>query len=353
MSPNKHERHALVEAVRTQLRASRNATKLFDKLIESGRRGITHKQICEWKGLDYKDPWPQREASRLKMALEEFATGEGADIPWCCELVNTKGNDGFYQILVRDNVPPQGVRGFWSPHFWLDRDNYILITEPIFFRDRADKLYLRHFDVNVHDVNELLKNLPLLRSHPGGFVPVHHYVSIGEVRAKDEISKRLRDLRSKVRIEFWTSHEKLFDDLLRHHMILTGTWRASAAIREFQRTEDRLIYDHTVTGVRRRDGSEKEYLDAPGRYYYGLVTRIADRGTWTAKTVLACNHGPATHAISKDLFAKDSVDELAEQMTGEELWKGFPDCFQILFTVTLSPHSENFGHPKIMKWVIL
>jgi len=278
--------------------------------------------------------------------------------------VNLKGTDwhtdGNMGITVRsseltspDERHVSDVNSlFWSPHLWENRKNYIVITEPWFFRDISDRYYIRHFGVNEPNAALLLEILHNFNLDQRSLKAVHHYVSIGEVEARDVIADGLRKLRQGIPISFLTSHGVDYAALLKEHMILTGTSRASSAIQNFQIKESSLLYKHCNVGVERKNISEP-LKDCPGKEYLAIVSRIADTKAKYAKTVIACNHGPATCAIAKRLFSHDFWPELIGQMRlkkGESL----PDCFQILLKVPLSKDDETVsGPPRIEEAVIL
>jgi hypothetical protein len=242
--------------------------------------------------------------------------------------------------LPREPISDLDPLGFWSPHFLDGLDNRIVITEPWFFRDLSDRYYIRHFAVNDKDVHRLVETFKALHElvlNADELKPAHHYVSIGEVQARDLIYDGLRKIKQEVPISRATSfawNEDFWDG----HLILTGTSRASIGIQEFQRKEGKLFYRHCDAGVQCASEPLKE--DIPGEEYRGIITRIVEPKTKHARTVIACNHGPATCLIAKHLFTDQFWPKLVEKM---DLKKGerLPDRFQILLKVGLMRDHET------------
>jgi hypothetical protein len=236
--------------------------------------------------------------------------------------------------------------GFWSPHLSDGHNNRIVITEPWFFRDNSDRYYIRHFLVNnkdAHSLIETFRSLHELHLRADELKPAHHYVSIGEVQARDLIYDGLRKINPKVAISFATSFA-WSEEFWKGHLILTGTSRASVAIQEFQDQDDELFYKHHDSGIKCRNVS-KSRNDRPGKEYWGIVTRTVDPDTKHARTVIACNHGPATCAIASRLFAKEFWPELVAKM---QLKRGLPDRFQILLKVgIMKDHETVSGDPTL------
>ena len=328
------------------------------KALLDRRDGLTAKEIFDAvkPRVLNEESWPKRIVSQLRKDLEKSRKGRGQFHDWRLEVPPMDEEEGLYQVIPVPNTPPQSFEGLWWPYLWRKNpgdqrapETHVVITEPTFFRHVSDRFYIRHFEVNSEDASLLLAKLPALGQDPNSFIYAPHYVSLGEVIAAHTIMDGLREISQSIPIQFKSDLDILGDLRGTNNWVLLGTSRASKGISDFQKLTPSLYYRHEDYGVSQKD--EKPLPDCPGTSYYGVFTRISDRKARHVRSIIACNHGPATRAIAKYLFLPAVRSELIPQMTSGKPWKGFPDQFQILFKVTLS--NESTPTVEYINWAPL
>jgi len=257
-SPSEGEAYRLFDVVSLVLNrgmqlkhGDSSSVALLRVLVEAGITGIGGDDIGERLRERYSPEWARRldgqrwlpvELNRLRTKLQAFRKSSAGAIEKFV-YVFKEGTTDRYCVVPERNFPDRNAQAVWLPHVWNDRMNFLVITEPVMFRDPKDTFYLRIFAINDPTPALISKHLPKLKVDTSALVAESHYVSLGEVRAMREIENGLRNIRSHpaVKVTFTTNQEWLWEQLAGNNFVLTGTWRANEMIREFQK-EPRVRY---------------------------------------------------------------------------------------------------------------
>lgn len=308
--------------------------------------GLTVPELCKVIGTEDKHA-PARVIYNLKQAAKDHRRGRGLHLPWCLYFPDEFERTHRYRVILVPNETTPDFEGLWWPHLWRKHamatealPTSVVITEPQFFRHASGKFYVRHFDVNSSDSRDLVKTLPALGSDPEEFKLSPHFVSLGEVKAAHRVMEGLRNIRPSIPTTFLSHREVAYKKLCDGHIVLLGTSRANVAISEFQRRDSRLYFIHRHNGVLSKS-PKKRFADQPGRHFYGIYSRVSDREALRVKSVIACNHGPATQAITEYLFSTAVEEEVVPKLKALAEWKGFPDRVQLLFRVVLPDDGDE------------
>lgn len=368
------EQDAVVERIAAFLRGPRKwLLKYLHKHKKTGRTG-TEIQFAWEKRPGESSQKAMAESYRRKLLTDlrqqvdaYYRTDDGLDERLRLLIPNNRVAKE-YEPYVLEFVLNNGAASFWSAHLKKPRDNALLMTEPVFFRDTQKRhLYLRHFEVNrsgAEGVKAIQEKVPGLQQLP--LEDIRHYVSLAEMKGMLATVGFLEGFRIDSDRPV-TQHMRVRDERIEdRHVIAFGTSRANVEIDTIQRNHhlgysieedhllirnptdlERSLLEASETPITETGIGVQVFDDQCERNVYAVVTRGV-RSNGKAQTSLASNHGAATQGICELLANDEGVKKLTTDMHLDEDWQGFPPTFQILFRVELD--SDESG-PKQVTYV--
>lgn len=256
-----------------------------------------------------------------------------------------------YRVSFDVNSLPQNATSLWEPALNNGKPTVVAITEPPFAREaRAHRFYIRDFRVNREGpeaCEQIRRNLGGLGD--ASLETAFHYVSIAEVRGMIACIRYLQswaEQAGRIQPEFRSCRQCLETEDV--NFVLMGTTRANLLLKALQ-AKHHLGIILLADKVKVINATEIERSALPAKSLktgdisledwsannevYVIVTRaITDK----VITLVASNHGLATQAACEYLCNDSRVTEFIRWAQLDRAWKGFPQRFQILFSVILN-----------------
>ena len=377
MSSDQNVEHdRLVEGIAARLR---NPSKwLVENLYQHKEAGRTGVEIAtDWDARKHSEtPMSESRCRRLVTDVRDsvdsyYRTDEGLDERlrlWIPKNKSVKGPD--YNPYHVDFALNNGAASFWKTHLKKRRENALIVTEPVFFRDTQKRhLYLRHFEVNrggAEGVKAIKEKVPGLQQLP--LEDIRHYVSFAEMKGMLATVGFLEGFRI-VSDRPVAQHMRVGDERIEdRNVIAFGTSRANVEIDTIQRNNqlgysieedhllirnptdlERSLLEASETPITETGIGVQIFEDQCERIVYAVVTRGV-RPNGRSETAIASNHGAATQGICELLANDESVKKLTTEMHLDEDWHGFPLAFQILFRVELDSDESRPKQVTYVSW---
>ena len=343
--------------------------------------------------------------TRLRDALHYYflysTEGLRESVRICLPLAEHSDSMNVTSRLYRLEIGPEvtyqlnGAKSFWHPHLVAEQRNFakniVVFTEPLCFRDKKNRFFIRHLDINEEDgidrksteeelVARLKEKVPWIETK--NIVVSRAYVPGGEVLGKDKIrdwlAKHSEAVRRGVHARQLKEDELLVEERISkdirsigevdgRHLILLGSPRANWLMRRFQdRTkkwmpihveengisvqnstsaEIRLIEEnladllsttdaqHRFKKMVRLTGKTARFSDDWSKVSFALVTREIRIDGEHSLTAISANQGRGIQTLCELVLTKDDAFDNALKRLG--VVGPLPDAFQILFAATL------------------
>lgn len=284
------------------------------------------------------DPIVRVSVSAIRERLFAYFATEGAGTEWRAEIPR-----GQYQLqflpnavsVQREELAQRPVARFWQPYLEGQRPNYVVYTEPLFFRDGQGG-FLRSWHVNdARDgAARIAERYPMLEA--AKLEPAYHYLSSGEMHCLLSLTRVFHE--AGVPVETRNSRNSHWTELSQANLILLGSPRTNPFLRQLQGEVPILTEDHRILireaggGTQHLEG--RRYLDGqlPRLTEYAVVTRRPGLLAGTFITMIAANHGRAIEGSAHWLTLDDQVEKILVAL-GCEQPGALPPSFQLLFRV--------------------
>lgn len=387
---------------------------------KGGAAGLTPRQLANARLFEsLSEDTVRRECTRLREALEHYflycrdgrEESEHVDLPAAASDEKGPHEHKRYKLIKRENLHSlRGASAFWWAHFSVLEDDRhyeisptkIVFTEPLMFRDKKRRLFIRHLDVNDlsnHDgphfsesdpISALMKQIPW-ETDRADIVISRGYIPGGEVIAKDSIKRFLSDHIKKIKttgghltvppifVEETVSRKVPDINALNNfHCILLGSSRANWVIRYFQResgnilpiaveangitiphctsaeyrdmlarltslADSGLTKKHLRAMVRRKPNGGVILSEDWSKLSFALVSRARtrDHARRFTITVLAANQGRGIQALGEHILVDD--DRVNQVFSTFGIQHPLPKAFQMLFAVVLEDDEAGYS----------
>jgi hypothetical protein len=309
--------------------------------------------------------------SRLRKELERYFldTTSGRALNWRLEIPDRSDGKPYELNLLPNHRDLRSDLRFWDAYTAEDSLPLIVYTQPLFFWDKANRIYFRFLDVNHADqLSSLAKKLEAIAETHGlehpviNLEPCYQYLSIGESRMirylqkwfrenwvqgaqlplKERAKDRMKDPiseRPRTPLDVKSSRE-VEDEIYHRNVIVLGNTRTNQYMNSFHKglqlqlgPDQVLITKHGTEGV---PGTLTDREGEDGSHYaYVIVTRIPNREPLKWVTMLAANNGIAGCKVVESLTSEEHTKELFSKAG----WSGkepLPARFQMLFEVKIT-----------------
>jgi hypothetical protein len=284
------------------------------------------------------DPIVRVSVSAIRDRLFAYFASEGAHTEWRAEIPK-----GQYQLQFLPNaasvqhqeLAERPVARFWQPYLEGHKANYVVYTEPLFFRDGQGG-FLRSWYVNdVRDgAARIADRYPMLETT--NLEPAFHYLSSGEMHCLLSLTRVFHE--AGVPVETRNSRNSHWTELSQANLILLGSPRTNSFLRQLQGDVPFLTEDHQILIHDGKDGTERlegrRYLDGQLQRLteYAVVTRRPGLVEGTVITMIAANHGRAIEGSAHWLTLDNQVEKILLALGCAEQGP-LPSSFQMLFRV--------------------
>jgi hypothetical protein len=285
--------------------------------------------------------------ARIRERLQEYFEGEGRREDLRVELPKgqyrlrfvrserTKQYDEDYQTLT-------ALRRFWGSYVSGSRENLLLYSELLFFRDRHGN-YFRNIYTNDASGDRKFLRLNLADGDQDDITPSFHFVSGGEMHAVLSLVQMFQKLHCPLLIK--NSRFVSWSDVQSSNLVIVGNCRTSSFVRQLQGDEQLVLEEDHIEdreavpgrglaykGSRSVCGSLEHACD------YALISRRVGPAGGSVTLVMA-NHARAMEGAMQFLVNEAKVSALLSRL--EENRSVLPSHFQVVLRVEMVDFDEE------------
>jgi hypothetical protein len=285
----------------------------------------------------------------LRIKAEEYARTEGRKFNEKV-IINPggSGEDSYLVIFVPNPRSTPVLESFWGPHLRVDETTTIIYTEPFFFHDTHQRIWIRFLDVNYPS-----ERRPTFLKKNGQFVDAYGYVPTGEMHAVLGMYKWLSE--RKVPVDHLAVHDEDDGHLPKTNIVLFGSARSSPMMRLLQSDSGFFHYSlgnqwidvrpskNGVADAERILDREPEGAHNT-RHVHALVTRSRHPDGRHLVTTIAANHTRAVQRMFEVLIDGDALHDVvsSEIVNGRE-------HFQFIFEIEVWGRESQTGGLKLVR----
>jgi hypothetical protein len=295
------------------------------------------------------DPIVRVSIASVRERLHAFYEGEGRHEP--LRLTIPKGQ--YRAVFARGaaTLSAEGAEArspaletFWRPYLTGRRENILIFTELLFFRNDAGNFVRNIFVNDLRGGAEEMK-ARLAGEDFDGYKPTFHFVSAGEMHCLLALVRAFAALG--VKLETKNSRFSSWNLLRQANLILLGSSRTNSFLDSLQGGNNFVITADRIENTRPLTGEEAAYRGSrftDGKLdkltEYAVVTRRPSLTPGCAVTTITANHGRAIEGAGDFLTTENQVQSLLAHMNlGRDV--AMPDHFQVVLRVDMIDFDEE------------
>jgi hypothetical protein len=285
--------------------------------------------------------------ARIRDRLQEYFEGDGRGEELRLELPK-----GQYRLrFVRsekikqsgeDFLTDAALRRFWGSYVCESRENLLLYSELLFFRDDRGN-YFRNIYTNEASGDRKLLRLNLADGDWENITPSFHFVSGGEMHAVLSLVQTFQRMHCPLLVK--NSRFVSWANVQGSNLIVIGNSRTSSFIRQLQGDEKLVLREDHIED---RETADKSDVYKRSRSVCGSLERASDYALITrrtgpaggAVTLVMANHARAMEGAMQFLVNEAKVSNLLSRLEFEND-SILPAHFQVVLRVEMVDFDEE------------
>ena len=286
--------------------------------------------------------------ARIRERLQEYFEGEGRN-----EVVRLELPKGQYRLrFVRaektqkpaeyDSAFP-ALRRFWGGYIYGSRENLLLYSELLFFRDGHGN-YFRNIYTNDPSADRKLSHLNLPEAVWDNVTPSYHFVSGGEMHAVLSLVQAFQRMHCPLLVK--NARFVSWADVQSSNLVIVGNSRTSSFVRKLQGDEELILKDDCIED--REGAADQCHVYKESRSVCGSLEQVSNHALITRRvgpaggsvTLVMANHARAMEGAMQFLVSETKVsDVLTRFEVGND--SSFPAHFQLVLRVDMVDFDEE------------
>lgn len=286
--------------------------------------------------------------ARIRERLEEYFEGEGRK-----EEVRVDLPKGQYRLRfvrpertqqpVDDDKTFAALRRFWGGYVGGMRENLLLYSELLFFRDGHGN-YLRNIYTNDAAGDRKLLRMKFPEMDLDDITPSYHFVSGGEMHAVLSLVQCFQTIHCPLLIK--NSRHVSWADIQRSNLVVVGNSRTNSFVRKLQGDEKLVLLDNCIED--REEKADRRHVYQASRTICGSLEHTSDHALITrtpgpaggSVTLIMANHARAMEGAMQFLVSETKLSNLMARFEGDKNY-AFPPYFQLVLRVDMVDIDEE------------
>ena len=286
--------------------------------------------------------------ARIRERLQEYFEGEGRKEDVRIEL--PKGQYRLQFVRPERTQQPAGddksfaaLRRFWGSCLGGMRENFLLYSELLFFRDGRGN-YFRNIYTNDASVDRKLLRVKLPETDLDDITPSYHFVSGGEMHAVLSLVQCFQTMHCPLLIK--NSRHVSWVDVQRSNLVVIGNSRTNSFVRKLQGDVKLVLLDDGIED--REEEADSRLLYKASRTVCGALEHRSDHALITrtagpaggSVTLIMANHARAMEGAVQFLVSETKLSNLLTRFEGDKNL-AFPPYFQLVLRVDMVDIDEE------------
>ena len=286
--------------------------------------------------------------ARIRERLQEYFEGEGRK-----EDVRIDLPKGQYRLrFVRSERAQQPVdddkmfaalRRFWGVYVGGMRENLLLYSELLFFRDGHGN-YLRNIYTNDASGDRKLLRMKFPEMDLDDVTPSYHFVAGGEMHAVLSLVQCFQMMHSPLLIK--NSRHVSWADVQRSNLVIVGNSRTNSFVRKLQGDVKLVLLDSGIEDREETPDSRHTYKASRAvcgslelTSEHALITRTSGPAGGSVTLIMA-NHARAMEGAMNFLVSETKLSNLLARFESDKN-HAFPPYFQLVLRVDMVDIDEE------------
>jgi len=286
--------------------------------------------------------------ARIRQRLQEYFEGDGGREDVRLEL--PKGQYRLQLVKLEKSQQPidddklfGALRRFWGSYLFGSRENLLLYSELLFFRDGRGN-YFRNIYMNDALGDRSLLRLRLPEIDREVITPSFHFVSGGEMHAVLSLVQMFQTLHCPLLVK--NSRFVSWADVQSSNLVVVGNSRTSSFVRQLQGGEKLALKDNYIQDCEASAGDGRLYEGS--RSVCGSLERACDYALITRRpgpaggsvTLVMANHARAMEGAMQYLVDEARVSDLLMRLDVDND-SALPPHFQLVLRVEMVDFDEE------------